>query len=121
MSKKRSTALSKASRAVTADRASRLYRLLKVLGKGAQTRPRLLRQLRVDIRTFYRDLELLRECAIIVEVQERSYTLQGDAAECIDRLPFPDPNLTLGEARVLARGRGRVHKRLKQLLNQIEK
>ena len=32
-------------------------------------------------------------------------SLRGKAAELLPRLPFPDPGLTLGEARVLARGR----------------
>jgi hypothetical protein len=120
MSTKRATASSKAGRAVTAERAARLQRLLKLLGKGSRTRPRLLRLLRVDIRTFYRDLELLRECGIEIEVGDRGYVLEDNADRCIARLPFPDPNLTLGEARILAKGRSQVHKKLKKLLKEIE-
>ncbi len=119
MSKKR-TPSSKASRAVTAERAGRLYRLLKLLDKGPQVRKRLLRQLGIDVRTFYRDLELLRQCHIGVDIGADGYELDETAQRSIARLPFPDPNLTLGEARVLAKGRSAVHKKLRSLLKEIE-
>ncbi len=120
MSTKRPSGSPKAGRGVTAERAGRLYRLLKLLDKGSTHRLRLLRQLRVDIRTFYRDLELLRECDILVDIGDDGYELKQGGQRCLARLPFPDPNLTLGEARVLAKGRSQVHKKLRQLLKQIE-
>ena len=43
---------------------------------------------------------------------EGQYALEGDADTAIDRLPFPDPHLTLGEARRLARGRSAAHRYL---------
>jgi hypothetical protein len=49
------------------------------------------------------------------------YALDTSAAAAIERLPFPDPGLTLGEARQLARGRLRVQKKLRDQLARIEK
>ncbi len=106
---------------VTAERAGRLYHLLTLLGQGPQTRAVLMRRLRLGIRGFYRDLEVLREVGIAVSVEKRRYTLAGDVDEAIDSLPFPDPGLTLGEARQLARGRTRAHRKLKRLIEQIVK
>ncbi len=105
--------------AVTLERASRLYRLIHLLGKASRTRAVILRQLKIDIRTFYRDLQLLRDCDVVVELRGNRYQLGESAAAVADRLPFPDPGLTLGEARVLAKGRSPVHKKLRRLLDQI--
>jgi len=105
--------------AVTADRASRLYRLLHLLGQGAQTRAALTRKLRLGIRGFYRDLEVLRTVGIAVDLVNSRYVLLEDLAEAIERLPFPDPGLTLGEARLLAKGRSRAHRKLKDQLEAI--
>jgi predicted DNA-binding transcriptional regulator YafY len=122
MSKKRMTPPpSSAGKAVSLERAHRLFRLLKFLDKGAKTRALVLKRLRIDIRTFYRDLELLRDCGIIVELANRKYSLGQPAARLIPLLPFPDPGLTLGEAQQLAKGRTAVHKRLKGFLDQIMK
>jgi predicted DNA-binding transcriptional regulator YafY len=111
----------RSSAAVTVRRAPRLYRLLKLLGRGAQTRARLLKQLSLDIRSFYRDLNLLRDAGIEVRLVDGHYVLQGSAAEAVARLPFPDPLLTLGEAQQLAKGRTAAHQKLKQLLARIIK
>jgi hypothetical protein len=46
--------------------------------------------------------------------------LAEDSAQAIERLPFPDPGLTLGEARQLARGRSDAHKKIRKQLHQIE-
>lgn len=108
-----------ANSAVTAKRAPRLYRLLKLLGKGPQTRARLIKQLSLDIRSFYRDLNLLRDAGIVVQLEGHRYALQGDVADAVARLPFPDPLLNLAEAQQLARGRTSAHKRLKHLIVQI--
>jgi predicted DNA-binding transcriptional regulator YafY len=120
MAKKRTSAR-RSSAAVTARRAPRLYRLLKLLGKGPQTRAKLIRQLALDIRSFYRDLNLLRDAGIEVLLQGGHYLLQGTVTAAVARLPFPDPLLTLGEAQQLARGRSAAHRRLKKLIDQIIK
>ncbi len=119
MVKKRRQPSSPAARAVTAERAARLYRLLLLLGKGPQTRTALARHVRLDVRGFYRDLELLRAAGIAVGLQTRHYVLEQPLVQALARLPFPDPHLTLGEAQQLAKGRSAAHRKLKEMLGQI--
>lgn len=118
MSKKRSTS-SPSAKAVTVERAARLYRLLNLLATEPRTRSAVLQRLRIDIRTFYRDLELLRDCGIEVELIGRKYTLVGKARQLLDALPLPDPGLTLGEAKTLSKGRTAAHAKLRKLVKQI--
>lgn len=106
--------------ALTVERAARLCRLLRLVSTRNQTRAALLQRLKLDVRGFYRDLKLLREVGIVVELLKGKYTLKGDAEEAIERLPFPDPHLTLGDARQLARGRSAIHRKLRALLDQIQ-
>jgi predicted DNA-binding transcriptional regulator YafY len=106
---------------VTLERAARLYRLLNMLGKGPQTRAALTRRLRLGIRGYYRDLEVLRAVGIIVELAAGKYYLREDLAPALERLPFPDPGLNLGEARQLAKGRSKAHKKIREQLEKIEK
>jgi hypothetical protein len=109
------------SLALTPDRAARLCRLLQLLAAGPQTRASLMRRLRLNVRGFYRDLEVLRAAGIVLILQERHYLLEGDADAAVSRLPLPDPHLTLGEAQQLAKGRTRAHQKLKAQLAQILK
>lgn len=106
---------------VSLERAGRLYRLVEYLGDGARTRAQILNKLKIDIRTFYRDLELLRESRIEVTLENRKYTLVQEAEEALLALPFPDPCLTLGEAQQLSKGRSKTHLKLRDLLKQIVK
>ena len=120
MAKKRQEPTSAAT-TVTADRAARLYKLLNLLGHGPQTRATLTRRLNLEIRGFYRDLEVLRVVGIIVHLEDGRYSLAEDLAGALDRLPFPDPGLTLGDVRLLVKGRSRAHRKLKQQLDAIIK
>ncbi len=119
MAKKRSPRAAPALRAVTAERAHRLCRMLQLLDAGPQTRGTLTQKLRLDVRGFYRDLELLRSAGIAVTLRDRRYTLDEDVDEAIARLPFPDPHLTLGEARQLAKGRSAAHRKLQAQIREI--
>jgi hypothetical protein len=110
-----------AARSVTANRAARLHRLLTLLAKGPQTRSVLTRRLKVGVRDFYRDLVVLQKVGISVELDDGRYFLGESAAAAIERLPFPDPGLTLGEARQLAKGRTQAHRKLKGQIDQIVK
>jgi hypothetical protein len=101
------------AQAVTAQRAARLCKLLRLLGSGPQTRPSLARRLRLDVRGFYRDLDLLRKAGISVILEDGRYALAEPATHAIARVPFPDPHLTLGEAILVARGRTAAHRKLK--------
>lgn len=104
---------------MTEERAIRLHRLLQLLGAGPQTRAALSRRLGLDVRGFYRDLELLRAADIRLRFVDRRYVLEEPLAAAVARLPFPDPHLNLGEAVLLARGRSEVHRKLKRLLDHI--
>lgn len=105
--------------AVTPERFTRLYHLLRLLEEGPQTRAVLIRRLRLDVRGFYRDLELLRASDIVVSLFNRRYALEQDAEDAIERLPFPDPHLTLGEAQRLAKGRSQLHRKLQELIGRV--
>jgi len=119
MATQRTPRPSPAAKAVTADRAARLYRLLRILVGGPQTRAALTRRLRLDVRGFYRDLELLRAAGIRLTLADRRYQLQEDVEAAIARLPFPDPHLTLGEAVQVALGRSAAHRTLREQIVRI--
>jgi predicted DNA-binding transcriptional regulator YafY len=104
---------------LTAQRAARLCKLLRLLRDGPQTRTALIRRLHLDVRGFYRDLEWLRSFGISVLMANGRYYLDEDADKVIARLPFPDPQLTLGEATQLAKGRSTAHRKLKQQIARI--
>ena len=105
--------------AVTAERFTRLYRLLYFLAAGPQTRTAITRRFRLDVRGFYRDLELLRASGIAVTLTAGHYALAENVEEAAARLPFPDPHWTLGEARQLAKGRTAAHRKLKGLIENL--
>src|SRR5262245_47102740 len=119
MAKKRSPRPSAVSGTVTAERAARLYRLLTLLAAGPQSRDLLRQKLRMDVRSFYRDLELLRAANIEVPLRNRVYTLEMEAGHACSLLPFPDPHLSLGDAVLLAQGRSVAHRKLRSLIDQI--
>jgi hypothetical protein len=104
---------------VTTDRFVRLYRLVQLLAAGPATRDTLARRLRLDVRGFYRDLELLRTAGIDVAVASGRYSLAGRGADALTHLPFPDPRLSLGEAQTLAKGRTAAHRRLADLIKRL--
>lgn len=116
MAKKRSAP---APVAVTPDRAARLYKLLTLLGEGPQTRAGLIRRLGLGVRGFYRDLEVLRSVGIIVDLVKGRYSLTLKPGDALERLPMPDPGLTLGEARLLAKGKTKAHKKLQAQISQV--
>src|SRR4051812_40096121 len=104
--------------ALTPSRAARLYRLLTLLGAGPQTRPILLRKLKLDVRGFYRDLEALRSFGIEIHPDELArYGLATDLDDALARLPFPDPGLSVRDALQLASGASPAHRRLRQRVN----
>jgi hypothetical protein len=108
------------SRSVTPERAARLFLLIQLVGRSPQTRQSLIRRLGLDIRGFYRDLELLRDSRISLAVRNQRYVLEVGLDDAVSRLPFPDPCLTVGEALELARGRSAAHRKLKALLGQFQ-
>jgi hypothetical protein len=104
---------------ISPPRAARLYRLLSELHKGPKSRTRLLRRLRMGIRTFYRDLDLLRGWGIEIRLEDERYTLGSPLSECLACLPFPDPELTFADAIALAKGGTAHHRKLKRLVDRV--
>jgi hypothetical protein len=104
--------------AVSMARAGRLYRLVLALGDGPQTRATLLKRLKVGVRTFFRDVELLRGVGIAAESSEDGYGLGQPVEEALQLLPFPNPDLTFGDVMLLMKGRSQTHRKLKQWLER---
>jgi len=101
------------ARTITAPRAARLYRLLSLMDGTHRARATLLKRLKVDLRGFYRDLELLRSLGVAVESDGERYLLTGTLDDALKTLPFPDPGLSLRDALQLANGRTDAHKKLR--------
>jgi predicted DNA-binding transcriptional regulator YafY len=106
-------------RSVTTERATRLYALITLVAEAPRARHELIRRLRMDVRGFYRDLNLLRAAGIELVMSEGKYRLDQFRSSAYAMLPFPDPRLTLGEAREVARGRSAAHRKLTRLIGSI--
>jgi hypothetical protein len=104
---------------VTAQRAGRLCRLITLLGSGSHSRDVVLRKLKIDLRGFYRDLELLRSRGVMVTVEGTKYALDGDIDTALSKLPVPDPMLNVRDALVLARGNTDAHRRFRRRLDAL--
>jgi predicted DNA-binding transcriptional regulator YafY len=121
MAKKRKTPpkATPAAAGVTPERFVRLYRMVQLLAASPQSRETLARRLHLDVRGFYRDLDLLRSTGVAVTLESGRYSLTQDADDALARLPFPDPHLTLGAARTLAKGRSQAHRDLAQSIERF--
>jgi len=105
---------------LTGQRASRLYRLLTLLGDGPQTRQQILRKLKIDVRGFYRDLEALRGIGIEIQTSDDNrYCLTLPLEDALARLPFPDLGLNLHDVQQLAKGETPAHRKLKQRISSF--
>lgn len=114
------TAASQAGRVkISEERAGRLYKLLKLLAHDSLARATLLRKLSVGMRTFYRDVDLLRECGVAIETHEGAYQLLGTLEQALAQLPFPDPELTFGDVLALMKGRSGAHQKLRRVFGQL--
>jgi hypothetical protein len=71
------------------------------------------------LRTFYRELELLKRCGVKVRYKAKLYFLVPTAAEAEGRLPFPDPQLSFAEMAELAQCDCPAGKRLAELLAAV--
>jgi hypothetical protein len=104
---------------ITLSRASRLHHLVTILATGGHTREELLGTVSIGLRTFYRELELLKRCGVKIRLAKKLYVLFGTAEEAEGRLPFPDPQLSFAEMAELARGPGDAARRLAELLATV--
>jgi len=121
MAKKRGIKKTSQAKSVTPERAARLYRWLQLLERGPLTRTALIKKLRLDVRGFYRDLELLRDSGIRLSLIRKVYYFQEKLSAAVCRLPFPDPHLTFEEAFQLSKGRTPAHQKLKVQIARIMK
>ena len=87
---------------ITLQRAARLHRLVWFLAETPRTRDTILAHLSIGLRTFYRELELLKRCGVKVRHRNKQYTLMATAKQAEGRLPFPDPQLSFAEMAELA-------------------
>jgi hypothetical protein len=93
--------------------------LVRFLSGAPRGRPAILSELRIGLRTFYRELELLRRCGVKIRHRAKLYHLLPTAAEAEGRLPFPDPQLSFAEMGELALCDCPAGKRLAALLAAV--
>jgi len=109
-----------ANSAVTTERAQRLAKLLRLMAaKTTKTREALLGKLRVDLRSFYRDVKLLRERGIAMSTERDTYILEDDLDEATGKLPCPDLGLSVADLKSLAGGKTEAHKKIRRLLAEM--
>ena len=118
-SKRAATKAAPEREAVTPERCGRLCRLIKLLSSGPKKRDALAKKLHLDVRGFYRDLDLLRKSGVTISLEGGLYCLVQKHSEATDLLPFHDPLLTIGEVRNLSKGRTLAHRRIKGKLDEI--
>ncbi|MDR3633563.1 MAG: hypothetical protein P4L84_06985 [Isosphaeraceae bacterium] len=104
---------------ITLGRAARLHRMVTLLAESAHSREQTLSALGIGLRTFYREIELLKRCGVKIQHKNKSYSLQGTAAQAEGRLPFPDPQLSFAEMAELGRHPGPAAQRLAEMLQSV--
>ena len=104
---------------ITLARAARLHRLITLLAANPRSREEVLQNLGIGLRTFYRELELLKRCGIRIQQKNRAYILLSTAAQAEGRLPFPDPQLSFAEMAELSTYPGAAARRLAELLASV--
>jgi len=93
--------------------------LVWFLAEQPRTRDAILAAQSIGLRTFYRELELLKKCGVKVRHRERLYTLAATAEQAEGLLPFPDPQLSFAEMAELGKCPGDAGRRLAELLASV--
>jgi predicted DNA-binding transcriptional regulator YafY len=104
---------------ITLVRAARLHRLVVFLAERSRSREEILSELKMGLRTFYRELDLLKRCSVQIVLRRKLYTLTSTAEQAEGRLPFPDPQLSFAEMAELSRHPGEASQRLAALLAMV--
>jgi predicted DNA-binding transcriptional regulator YafY len=104
---------------ITLGRAARLHRLVVTLADSPKGRDAILAALGIGLRTFYRELELLKRCGVKIQQKNKLYTLLSTSSQAEGRLPFPDPQLSFAEMEELSRCPGEAGRRLAALLASV--
>ena len=60
---------------ITLQRAARLHRLVRFLAEKPRARSAILSDLRIGLRTFYRELDLLKRCGVKIRHKLKLYHL----------------------------------------------
>jgi probable HAF family extracellular repeat protein len=76
-------------------------------------------ELGIGLRTFYREIELVKRCGIKVQNKDRKFSLLTTAEQAERRLPFTDPHLSFAEMADLSRHPGPASRRLAELLARV--
>ena len=69
------------------------------------------------MRTFYRDLEVLREFNIAIATEGGKHVLKDTAWR--SKLRVPDPCLTFTEAEALAKGKSAANQKIAQMVTKL--
>ncbi len=104
---------------VTMDRLRRLAKLIKLLGKNYKPRAFLLEKLKVDQRSFFRDIKLLRGRGIGITIVEEKYKLDVTPEEAFDLLPAPPLEISMADLKVLAKGNNELHRRMQLIVEKL--
>ncbi len=104
---------------ITRRRASRLHALVGLLRERPLARGEILKALDVGLRTFYRELALLKRCGVRIRHKDKLYSVVPDSRDPAGRLPFPDPQLDFAEVAELARCDCDAARRLAALLESL--
>ncbi|WP_169978722.1 hypothetical protein [Tautonia rosea] len=104
---------------ITDSRAARLHRLARLLDEAPRSRAELLDMLQIGLRTFYRELELLRRCGVKIRLIGKKYQLRGTLSQAETQLPFPDPRLSFAEMVELSSYQGAASRRLGAMLKRV--
>jgi hypothetical protein len=89
------------------------------LSEKSRSREEVLAELGMGLRTFYRELDLLKRCGVRVALSNKAYRLTSTAEQAEGRLPFPDPQLSFAEMAELARCAGEAGQRLAEMLAAV--
>lgn len=93
--------------------------MLSVLEGGPKTRAQIEKKLKISMRTFYRDLEVVREFEIVVATEGGKHVLKDPGWK--SKLRVPDPCLTFTEAEALAKGNSSANNKIADLVSKLTK
>lgn len=104
---------------ISLTRAARLHRMVRFLAVEPRPRAALLETVGVGLRTFYRELGLLRRHGLKIRLRDGLYVLAQTVEEAEGFLPIPDPQLRFAELVELSQGSGTAARRLAGLLEAV--
>ncbi len=104
---------------LSAERLARFVKFVNLLDGATRSRDVILKKLKIDLRSLYRDLKTLRSIGIAIECNEEKYSMPMTASQARNLLPLPNPALTIQEAQQLAQGTTPAHRKLRAILDRL--